>query len=108
MMKPALYYALRNDYSSYQIVAVTSEKSRQWFGRLTADNSATHGTFGSLVGRFDTEEAAREKIDAIKAINNKHEKSIKDAQHAYANAMRAERDAIADLLKQPRQPMIVI
>lgn len=86
-MRPALYYAIRVGMYGGDIIAVTSEKPIRgaWFGRTVKDNTATHGNkysngFGTLIGRFDTLEAATAKQAEIKEI-----KAAYDARRAVHN-----------------------
>lgn len=93
-MKPALFYAIKRGYREYRIIAVTTEKPRNWHGRNVTDNTATHGTNRELIGRFDTQEAAQAKVDEVAKIIAHHAPII-EAACAGAGARTASRDRIA-------------
>lgn len=93
-MKPALFYAIKRGYREYRIIAVTTEKPRNWHGRNVTDNTATHGTTRELIGRFDTQEAAQAKVDQVAKIIAHHAPIIDAASAALNRAHRKEQDAI--------------
>lgn len=99
MPRPALFYSIVNDLYHPKVVAVTTEKSRQWHGRDCRDDSGTHGRASELRGRFDTLEAAQTKVEAVKEIQAKHEPIIRAARNAYTLAERAKREEIEAVLK---------
>lgn len=98
-MKPALYYSIQSDYGSdYQVVAITSEKSRQWYGRTVANNVATHGTMRNLNGRFETAEAAQLKIEAIDRIDKHYKPQIEAIEKRKTDIQAERRRAIINAL----------
>ena len=108
--KPALYYSIKGGVhygGSLRIVAVTSEKRRCWYGRYTRDNTATHGRFGDLTGKFKTPEAAEGARSGIKATFASYEGRIAAAEGAYKAIQRERREAvdqyIIDYIKQQQE-----
>lgn len=91
-MKAALYYTIRVSYGHYEVMAVTSEKRRQVYGRLVEDRSATHVSVSDTRGRFDSAEAALARVAAVKAVARRHESAIRSARGALDEAYAA-RDA---------------
>lgn len=90
-LKEALFYTImkRWGYSSWEVLAVTTEKRRQFFGRYASDNSGTHVSQSDCVGRFPTQEAAEARIEAIKRVTQRHEPAIKAAALAEDRARQA-------------------
>jgi hypothetical protein len=90
-LKPILYYTLvgRGYRTGYAVFGVTSETGRRRLnGRLFLEHGGiepTHTTKLDIFGRFDTEQAARDKITAIIAVREKY-KPLIDA------AAKQERD----------------
>lgn len=82
-MKPALYYAVQLEYNRTRVIAVTSEKRRQWFGRDTFDDSATHGRMGdNLKGLFNTKEEAEsivKECEEVKAHFSHEREKVEEA-----------------------------
>lgn len=90
-LKDALFYTLYAYWGQdYEVIAVTTEKSRVYFGRYVHDNSATHVVSNRCKGRFPTAEAARARITAVKDARWKHVVAIKLAKEALAAAQQAE------------------
>jgi hypothetical protein len=76
-LKEALFYAIHRNYYAWRVVAVTTHKSSgRWHGRYVADNETTHGTGRDLIGKFDTAEAALERVAAVTAVKDKWEPLI--------------------------------
>lgn len=99
-LKEALFYTLHIRWlSDYKVLAVTTEKNYQYFGRYVDDNSATHARKSECKGRFPTAEAAQECIAAVKAVREAHRPDIKAARAAVAEAEQAEYREIEAVLK---------
>jgi hypothetical protein len=83
-LKDVQFYTLHHawHFIGWEIVAVTTEKSSQYFGRYVRDNSATHVRASECKGRFPTAEAAEARIAAVKLVKEKHKKPIELAKKA--------------------------
>lgn len=102
-MKPAIFYTLKRAYNAgigYEAIAVTSQKGSRWFGRDLRFSNPTHGTCGQITGRFETEEAARAKIEGLKAIRAEFEPQITAAQSAVEIIRRTESRRITAFLAE--------
>jgi hypothetical protein len=63
------------------------------------DNTATHGRLGDDInGKFDTQEQAEAKVEAIQRIERHHKPLIESAQQQLARAHDAKRRSIASAL----------
>lgn len=79
-LAPVLFYTLMRTWSrDYEVLAVTTAKRTQFFGRRM-DNSATHVVAGECKGRFETAEAAQSRIAAVKAVRARHKPAIEAAE----------------------------
>jgi hypothetical protein len=82
-MKPALYFGLRRGWNhglGYRPVAVTSEKGSRWYGRDLEYNEATNGRLSELVGRFETEEVCKGKMQGVKDIHAIYQPQIDELE----------------------------
>ncbi len=96
--KPALYYVIRHG----RIIAVTSETPNRWHGRLLPYNETTHGCRDrSLIGRFPSEEAARDLLARIVAIQAKFRPLHEKAQIVSAQLRKDEQREIDALTAKP-------
>jgi len=93
-IKPALYYTLVHRWSygiGYSVFAVTSETGRRRInGRMLLSDGTfepSHTTKLDCFGRFETEQAARDKIGAIVEIREKY-KPLVDAAEKEARRIR--------------------
>lgn len=101
-LKKALFYTLGRTWlgRDYRVMAVTTEKKRQYFGRWTEDNSATHVSIHDTVGRFKTEADALDHVSKVEAIKAKHRPLIRAADNAADAARNAEQAEITALLNK--------
>lgn len=105
-MKPALFYAVTHrpygPRDRLRVVAVTSEKSRRWYGR--EGDEPTNGTVADLITRFQDEavaqDAARLYGEAYRVATPKvaaAELALNEARTARDEAAMA---AISDLIRR--------
>ena len=92
-LKEPLFYAIHKSYFAWRVVAVTTYKpSGRWHGRYIADNETTHGIGGDLVGKFDTADAALDRVAAVQAVRSKYEPLRKAAEAEVSRLWRLEQD----------------
>lgn len=94
-MKKALFYTLvrRWSDSGFVVMAVTTEKSRQYFGRTLPLEEQTHVRISDTTGRFPDMFQAHAKIAEVQAVREKYKPLIKtayDELHKLQNAEIAE------------------
>jgi hypothetical protein len=84
-LKDVLFYTIKRGWlNNYEILAVTTEKRRQYFGRRVEDNSATHVTVRDCHGKFSTAEEAKNKTDGIKKIQAAYMPLIDEAAREFS------------------------
>lgn len=105
-LKAVLYYTLVGRWGGgcgYSVMAVTSETGRDRInGRLLLEHGGfepTHARKSDKFGRFDSEQAARDKIAGIVAIREKYEPLIKVAQKELVNIRARETREIQEILR---------
>jgi hypothetical protein len=89
-LKEPLFYTLAQAWSNrrgYRVMAVTTEKRSQFFGRYVDCNEGTHRAIRQCKGRFKTAEEAEACIQGIEEIRARCEYEIKDA---YARLVRLQ------------------
>lgn len=92
-MKPALYWSIiRGAWSTrYSVFAVTSDDRKTVYGREDG-LEPTHVARSNMFGRFDSEQAARDRIAEVEAIQTKYRELCQP--HTLAlNRLHAEEDA---------------
>lgn len=106
-LKDVMYYTLLGRWAGgtgFCVFAVTSESgfnNRRANGRMIrsgGDFEATHARKDDCIGRFETEQAARDKIAEVILIREHHKEPIKAARDALREAEQDERNAIAECL----------
>lgn len=99
-LKKALFYTIANPWrGDHKIMAVTSEKRSQYFGRFTEDNSGTHVRKQDCRGRFDTEADARARLTAVQAVRARHRPIRKACEEASTAAWCAEETDVERAIK---------
>jgi hypothetical protein len=102
-LKEPLFYAIHKSYFAWRVVAVTTHKpSGRWHGRYVADNETTHGTGSDLIGKFDTAEAALERVEAVQAVRSKYEPLRRAAEDEVSRLFRLEQAEMAAAVKGER------
>lgn len=94
--KPALYYAMITAWDAglgFKVIAVTSEKGRQVYGRDLAGNSTNRQT-DDVIYRFPTEEAARGAPERARAARAAYAERIKEARMVLDAFIKEERAAV--------------
>lgn len=105
-MKAALYVALVSDYSSSglgRLIVVTSEKGvpgrMMIYGRDLEGGWATHRRGGEVIAKFETEDAARNALERVAAIEKELQPVIDAAERHAATLRRNLRQACLDAAK---------
>lgn len=91
-MKKALFYTLvrRWSDSGFVVMAVTTEKSRQYFGRTLPAEEPTHVRISDTSGKFADMFQAQAKIAEVQAIREKYKPLIKIAYEGLHKLQNAE------------------
>ena len=71
MKRPIHHAIVRQNFGTPRIVAVTTEKARQWYGR-TDDDSATHGSWRDILSRHATREEAESRLSVMTGIEQQY------------------------------------
>lgn len=80
-MKKPLFYSLRRKHDgNFDVIAVTTLKPKRWHGSLEPYHETTHGLNSDLLGKFETEAAARGVVANVKAAHDNMEPVIKDLE----------------------------
>lgn len=110
-MKKVLHYAIRVDHHGPAIVAVTTERGSHWWGRTVSDDLGTHGTIGSLRGRFPTQEAAEAVRGEVEKVHSHFRAQVgvlddlRQQLHNYEQGM--VRDVLrGELLRGGEMPLV--
>lgn len=109
MSRPVLFYTLVRKWhvGGYEVMRVTTEKTRHLHGSLAPDWTPTHCLSRDTIGRFPTEEAARDRIKAADAVRQKFAPLIKRAREAEMKIEAAQREAIERAILAQSEPLVL-
>jgi hypothetical protein len=102
-MKPISHYAIvRNTHhfktSPFDILAVTTMRGRQVYGRSIVDDASTHVAGRDVLVSVGTLDKAKLVLENAAKITAKHKRSISDARIALRDAMRGEQRELDALI----------
>lgn len=102
-MKPIIKYAVTRSWREpFTIIAVTTVKGRQVYGRFLHDDAATHVAERDVLCMVPTRERAYSLLERAAGVKAKHKRSIDDANRALVKAQAAERVELEALIAAER------
>lgn len=93
-LKKALFYTIVRRYGTSDIMAVTTEKRRQYFGRWVSDDSGTHVSIGDTSGRFATAAEAEARVAAVRRVKERYKPLLSEANRELSRIYSAEEQDI--------------
>lgn len=104
-MKKIIGYAVARNAqyfrtTPFNILAVTTIKGRQVYGRSIVDDAATHIAERDMLLMLDTLDDAKLFLERAGAIDAKHARKISDLHRDLRNAERAKQDELDQLARE--------
>lgn len=103
-MKAISHYAITRNTSHFKtspfdILAVTTVRGRQVYGRSIVDDASTHVAGRDVLVSVGTLDQAKMVLENAAKIKAKHKRTISDARNALRDAERAEQRELDALIQ---------
>ena len=100
-MKPISYYGVIRVWHGFDVLAVTTERGRQVYGRR-ADESSTHVAARDVLVKLPDAQSAQSFMAKAGRIKAKHRPKIKEAERNLMLAQQAEQRELEALVEATR------